>query len=95
MLRGRTEDALEADRNCARYRARDGRIPPPPRNLLYRLGRLDEAAEAFGRAAVLDPENPEAKRSLLTVYFDGGRFREALAIGGELIQAAPGQRGIR
>jgi len=56
---------------------------------LYRLGRLDEAAEAFSRAAALDPSNPDAKRSQLTVYLDSGRFTEALAIGGELIRAAP------
>jgi capsular polysaccharide transport system permease protein len=53
------------------------------------LGRLDEAAEAFGRAAALDPSNPDTKRSQLTVYFDSGRFIEALAIGGELIRASP------
>jgi tetratricopeptide (TPR) repeat protein len=55
-------------------------------NLLYRLGRLDDAADAFGRAAELDPTNPDAKRSQLTVYYDNGRFTEALAIGGELIR---------
>src|SRR5439155_3924222 len=58
-------------------------------NLLYRLGRLDEAALAFGHAAALDPSNPEAKRSQLTVYYDSGRFTEALAVGGELIRASP------
>src|SRR5262249_18475260 len=58
-------------------------------NLLYRLGRLDDAADAFGRAAELDPTNPDAKRSQLTVYYDTGRFTEALAIGGELIRASP------
>src|SRR6202023_1135969 len=47
------------------------------------------AAEAFGRAAALDPSNPDAKRSQRTVYFDSGRFTEALAVGGELIRAAP------
>src|SRR5215469_8183978 len=62
-----------------------------PRNIicigrLYRLGRLDDAADAFGRAAELDPTNPDAKRSQLTVYYDTGRFTEALAIGGELIR---------
>ena len=89
MLRRRPEAALEAiDRaialapDAAEYHLHRG-------NLLYRLGRFDEAAEAFGRAAGLDPANPDAKRSLLTVYFDAGRLREALAIGGELIHAAP------
>ena len=64
-------------------------------NLLYRLGRFDEAAAAFDRAASLDPENPAARRSQLAVYFDSGRFREALAVGGELIRSRPRQRGIR
>ena len=38
---------------------------------------------------MLDPDNPATKRSQLTVYFDSGRFREALAVGGELIRDAP------
>ena len=39
-------------------------------NLLYRLGELDAAAAAFGRAASLDPANLDARRSQLTAYFD-------------------------
>ena len=93
----RSADAARPDRGCAR-RDRPGARGRPGNsaeyhlhraNLLYRLGRLDEAAEAFGRAAALDPANPDAKRSQLTVYFDSGRFTEALAVGGELIRAAP------
>lgn len=89
MLRGRTEDALDAiDRalgaksDIAEYHLHRG-------NLLYHLGRLDDAADAFRRAAALDPSNPDAKRSQLTVFYDSGRITEALAIGGELIRAAP------
>ena len=62
---------------------------PSDLSLLYHLGRLDESAEAFGRATELDPSNPDAKRSQLTVYFDSGRFTEALAVGGELIRTSP------
>jgi ABC-type polysaccharide/polyol phosphate export permease len=58
-------------------------------NLLHRLGHFDAAAAAFERAAALDPENPETKRSLLTAYFDGGRVRSALAVGGDLVRMAP------
>src|SRR6202043_1597700 len=89
MLRGRIADALDAiDRalsivpDIAEYHLHRA-------NLLYRLGRLDEGAEAFGRAAALDPSNPDPKRPQLTVYFDSGRFTEALPVGGELIRAAP------
>jgi ABC-type polysaccharide/polyol phosphate export permease/Flp pilus assembly protein TadD len=89
MLRGRTEDALDAiDRalavtsTIAEYHLHRG-------NLLHRLGRFDEAADALDRAASLDPENLTARRSQLTVYFEGGRFREALSVGGELIRSAP------
>ena len=89
MLRGRPQDALDAiDRavavspTIAEYHLHRG-------NLLYRLGRFDEAAPAFDRAAALDPENLAARRSQLTVYFDSGRFRDALAVGGELIRSAP------
>ncbi len=89
MLRGRPEQALDAiDRALARAAA-DVEYHLHRGNLLHRLARLEEAAEAFDRAAVLDPENPAPKRSQLTVYFDSGRFREALAVGGELIRTAP------
>jgi ABC-type polysaccharide/polyol phosphate export permease/tetratricopeptide (TPR) repeat protein len=89
MLRGRSEDAIEAiDRALAitpmiaDYHLHRG-------NLLHRLGRFEEAVEAFARAASLDPENLEARRAQLSVYFDSGRFREALAVGGELMRSAP------
>jgi ABC-type polysaccharide/polyol phosphate export permease/tetratricopeptide (TPR) repeat protein len=89
MQRGRPEDALGAiDRalavtpTIAEYHLHRG-------NLLYRLGQFEEAVEAFDRAASLDPENLAARRSQLTVYFDTGRFRDALAVGGELIRSAP------
>jgi capsular polysaccharide transport system permease protein len=77
------EQALGTAPDIAEYHVYRG-------NLLYRLGRFDAAADAFGQAAVLDPTNAETKRSQLTVFFDAGRLREALAVGGELITAAPG-----
>ena len=89
MLRGRTEDALDAIDRALSVAADTAEYHLHRANLLYRLGRLDEAAEAFGRAAVLDPSNPDAKRSQLTVYYDSGRFTEALAVGGELIRTSP------
>jgi capsular polysaccharide transport system permease protein len=89
MLRGRTEDALEAI-DCAIERAPETVEYHLHRaNLLYRLGRLDDAAEAFERAAALDPSNADAKRSQLTVYLDSGRYIEALAVGGDLIRSSP------
>ncbi len=89
MLRGRTQDALDAVDRAIALSAQTAEYHLHRANLLYRLGRLDEAAEAFGQAAALDPQNPDAKRSQLTVYFDSGRFTEALAVGGELIRASP------
>jgi ABC-type polysaccharide/polyol phosphate export permease/Flp pilus assembly protein TadD len=89
MLRGRIEDALQAIDGALLIVPETAEYHLHRANLLYRLGRLDEAAETFGRAAALDPLNPDAKRSQLTVYFDSGRFTDALAIGGELIRAAP------
>ncbi|HEY1300102.1 MAG TPA: tetratricopeptide repeat protein [Stellaceae bacterium] len=76
------ERALDAAPEITEYHLYRG-------NLLYRLGRFDAAAGAFENAATLDPANVEAKRSQLTVYLDGGRLREAVAIGGELIRTAP------
>jgi capsular polysaccharide transport system permease protein len=89
MLRGRLDEALDAIERAtalvpgaAEYHLHHG-------NLLYRLARFDEAAAAFECAAALDPQNLAPRRSQLTAYFDSGRFREALAIGGELISTAP------
>ncbi len=89
LQRGRPHQALEAiDRalaatpTIAEYHLHRG-------DLLYRLGRFDEAAAAFDRALALDPDNLAARRSQLTVYFDSGRVRDALTVGGELIRAAP------
>jgi len=89
MLRGRTEDALDAIDRALRLAPETAEYHLHRANLLYRLGRLDEAALAFGHAAALDPSNGDAKRSQLTVYFDSGRFTEALAVGGELIRTSP------
>jgi ABC-type polysaccharide/polyol phosphate export permease/Flp pilus assembly protein TadD len=89
MLRGQTEAALEAIDRALLLAPDTTEYLLHRANLLYRLGRLDEAADTFGRAAALDPSNPDAKRSQLTVYFDSGRFIEALAVGGELIRTSP------
>jgi capsular polysaccharide transport system permease protein len=89
MLRGRPPEAVDAIDHAlaaapdlAEYHLHRG-------NLLYGLGDFEAAAAAFERAAALDPGNPDAKRSQLTVYFDAGRFREAVAVGSELVRAAP------
>jgi capsular polysaccharide transport system permease protein len=89
MSRGRLPEAVDAVDHAlaaapdfAEYHLHRG-------NLLYRLADFEAAAAAFGRAAALDPANPDAKRSQLTCYFDAGRFREAVAVGSELVRAAP------
>ena len=89
MLRGRPEPALDAIERALSFTPDAAEYHLHRGNLLYRLARFDEAAAAFRRAAALDPENPAPKRSQLTVYFDAGKFREAVAVGGELIQIEP------
>jgi capsular polysaccharide transport system permease protein len=89
MLRGLIDEALDAIDRALALSPETAEYHLHRANLLYRLGRLDEAAEAFHRAATIDPSDPDAKRLLLTVYFDSGRFIEALAIGGELIRTSP------
>src|SRR5271169_6481227 len=89
MLRGLIEDALAAIDRALELSPEAAEYHLHRANLLYRLGRFDEAAEGFGRSAALDPSNPDAKRSQLTVFFDSGRFIDALAIGGELIRTSP------
>src|SRR5579883_2131938 len=60
--------------------------------LLRRLGDCAAAAEAYGRAAALDPSNGSLRRAQLAAYCDAGRLDEALSLGGELIRAAPDNR---
>jgi capsular polysaccharide transport system permease protein len=89
MLRGLIDHALAAIDRALALSPQMAEYHLHRANLLYRLGRFDEAADGFGRAAALDPANPAVKRSQLTVYFDSGRYVEAVAIGGELIRAFP------
>ncbi len=89
MLRGRPQEALEAVERASALAPAIAEYHQHRGNLLHRLARFEEAADAFDRAATLDPGNPAPKRSQLTVYFDSGRFREALAVGGELIRSEP------
>ena len=89
MLRGQTEDALDAIERALALAPTIAEYHLHRANLLYRVGRLEEAADAFDRAAALDPPNPVARRSQLTAFFDSGRLTEALAVGGELIRSSP------
>lgn len=57
--------------------------------LLRGLGRLAAAADAFRRAAELDPADPAAGRALVSVYVEEGRLSEALAAGGALLSSHP------
>lgn len=84
MLRGRPQEALEAIDRALALAPEKAEYHLHPGNLLYRLGHFEEAAAAFERATRLDPANPAARRSQLTAYFDSGRFREALAVGGAI-----------
>jgi ABC-type polysaccharide/polyol phosphate export permease/Flp pilus assembly protein TadD len=89
MQRGRPEEALAAIERALALAPAQAEYHLHRGNLLYRLARFEQAAEAFEHAAILDPEDPAPKRSQLTVYFDSGRFRDAVTVGGELIRTAP------
>jgi capsular polysaccharide transport system permease protein len=89
MQRARVDQALDAVERALALAPENAEYHLHRGNLLYRLARFDDAAEAFDAAAALDPENLAPKRSQLTVYLDSGRVRDALAVGGELIRAAP------
>ncbi|MCX8036926.1 MAG: tetratricopeptide repeat protein [Candidatus Sumerlaeia bacterium] len=57
-------------------------------NLLERQGLLDEAAQIYGRAVQLDPDNLQARRSLVDIYHQLGAVQEmaseALELGDRL-----------
>ena len=92
MLRGRLAAALAAV---------DAAIAAEPHNieyqlhrghLLWQLGDSAEAAQAFERAAALDPDNREAKRAQLSLYLASGLTTEATAAGGELLHRFPNDK---
>jgi ABC-type polysaccharide/polyol phosphate export permease/Flp pilus assembly protein TadD len=89
MLRGRLADAIAAIDHALALTPDSAEYHLHRGTLLYRIADFEAAAAAFGRAAELDPTNPDAKRSQMTVYCDAGRLREAVAVAGELIRAAP------
>ena len=90
MLRGRTEDALDAIDRALAVTPDDRRIPSAPRQPALSSRPVRRGG---GRASIgprrSTRKTSTARRTQLTVYFDGGRFREALAVGGELIRSAP------
>jgi capsular polysaccharide transport system permease protein len=90
MLRGRLAAAVEAIDHALALAPDVADYHQHRGNLLYQSGDFDAAAAAFGRAGMLAPANPDARRSQLTAFLDAGRFREAVAVGSELIGAAPG-----
>jgi predicted Zn-dependent protease len=47
--------------------------------ILWRAGRLDEAAAAYRKALELDPAHPVVRSQLAGIYFEQGRQRDALA----------------
>lgn len=86
------------DRMPAAFSAIDDALAIAPENpeyhlhrghLLYRRGDTEAAAAAFATAAVLDPENPAARRAQITLHLDHGRMTEATAIGGALLHSHP------
>jgi tetratricopeptide (TPR) repeat protein len=74
---------------------------------LLRNGQLDAAVALYGRAARIDPENPNALFGLAEAWFRQGRFDEALAarrqahaVAGddrleEVFETARGEQGYR
>ncbi len=58
-------------------------------HLLYSSGDFAAAAEAFNRAAALDPRSQAARRGQLELLLAKGRIAEATAMGGELLRAFP------
>jgi capsular polysaccharide transport system permease protein len=89
MLRDRVEAALDAvDRalagapDVAEYHIHRG-------HLLWRLDDLPGAAQAFDRAAALDPASRELKRAQMSFYLAAGLVSEATSVGGELLHRFP------
>ena len=58
-------------------------------HLLYQSGDFAAAADAFNRAAVLDPQSHAARRGQLELLLADGQIAEATAMGGELLRAFP------
>jgi len=91
---GRVEEATP-------YLERAVAIQSSPRYLTnlgvaYRLqGRLDVAAEAFGRILEIDPNYPEARVTLAVILMDAGIFEEALPLLEKALQLGPDNPRLR
>ena len=80
------ERALELAPDHAEYHLHHG-------HLLYRFGDFTAAAEAFNRAAELDPANHAVWRAQIDMLLADGRVTDATALGGELLRAFPEDDG--
>lgn len=86
---GRVEEAIG-------YIERAVAVSPSPAYLTnlgvaYRLaGRLDMAAESFGRILEIDPDYPDTRLNLATVLMDAGAQAHALPLLEEAAQLGPG-----
>lgn len=83
------------------YLERSISVEPNPRYLTnlgvaYRLaGRLDMAAEAFGRILEIDPNFPEARLNLALILMDAGIQAEALMLLEEALRFGPDSPRLR
>ena len=57
--------------------------------LAYAQGQLDQAVEAYGRAVDLNPRYYTARVARATALTDSGRFPEAVAVLGRMLEDAP------
>jgi ABC-type polysaccharide/polyol phosphate export permease/Flp pilus assembly protein TadD len=76
------ETALRLAPDSAEYHLHRG-------HLLFRAGDFAAAAEAFNRAAALDPQSQAARRGQLDLLLADGQIAEATAMGGEILRAFP------
>ena len=76
------ESALDLSPDHAEYHLHYG-------HLLYRLGDFVAAAQAFNRAAELDPANHAVWRAQIDMLLAEDRVTDATALGGELLRAFP------
>ncbi|MDQ2645906.1 MAG: tetratricopeptide repeat protein [Myxococcota bacterium] len=91
---GRLEEARQ-------YLERAASIESAPRYLtglgevLHQLGKLDLAAEAFGRILEREPDYPDARLNLATVLIDAGIRREAIDLLEEALARGPDGARLR
>lgn len=89
LRRGHAAQALAQFQRTLQHDANDVRALRGACLSLFRLDRLDDAARVCRRALERAPADLEARRTLATIYYQGGAYKWSVAEWRRVVQQAP------